>query len=261
MKGITTIYRAMLLGLTMTTAGTALADHSEMNPNVAEVKPGDTVKVARIPGTIYLRSQNDPDDLIWERVPMYRTELYSAPPVHQSVTLRFEQDNAFEAKHMYFQVARSDERFYLRLRWKDGTEDRASTVDAFRDGVAVQFALKGADTSYMMGTGPDKPVNIWYWRADQDQIENLAAGGYGSTTRLPGQVVNGASAWVAEEIQQDSEWHVVMSRPLKVKGKHQVDLSREQIPMVFAVWEGQDNQRDGDKRVSPNWIMLDNSQS
>lgn len=258
MKAITSIYRAMLLGLAMTTAGAALADHSEMNPNVIEVKPGDAVKVGRIPGTIYLRSQNDPDDLIWDRLPMYRVGLYAAPPVHQSVRLRFEADTAFEAKHMYFQVARSAERFYLRLRWKDATENRSTTVDDFRDGVAVQFALEGADTSYMMGSGPDKPVNIWYWRADQEQIENLAAGGYGSTTRLPEQAIDGASAWVAEEIQQDSEWHVVMSRPLKVKGEHQVDLERKQIPMVFAVWEGDHNQRDGDKRVTPNWILLEN---
>ena len=39
MKAITSIYRAMLLGLAMTTAGAALADHSEMNPNVIEVQP------------------------------------------------------------------------------------------------------------------------------------------------------------------------------------------------------------------------------
>lgn len=252
------IYRAVLLGLAMTT-GAAQADHSELNPNVTDVSPGDTVKVSRIPGTIYLRTQNDPDDLIWDRLPIYRTDLYTAPPVHASVILRFDQSTALEPKHLYFQVARSDDRFYIRLRWKDATEDRATTVDRFRDGVAVQYAINGPDTSFMMGSGPDNPVNIWYWQSDKQQVDNLAAGGYGSTTRLPEQSVAGASSYITDAIVQDNQWHVVMSRPLKVEGEQQVDLSRDSIPVVFALWEGHQDQRDGDKRVSANWIMLDNS--
>ena len=150
----------------------------------------------RLPEQIYLRSQNDPDDLIWDRIPVYRTHVFPAPPVHQSVGLRFD-DGAMRGKHLYFQVARTSERFYVRLHWKDPTENRTSTVDAFSDGVAVQYALNGADTSYMMGSGPEKPVNIWYWRADLASVENLAAGGFGSTTTLPEQSVSSASAYVA----------------------------------------------------------------
>ena len=253
------IYRAVLLGLALTAGGIAQADHSELNPNVTDVSPGDTVKVSRIPGTIYLRTQNDPDDLIWDRLPVYRTDLYSAPPVHASVILRFDQNTALEPKHLYFQVARSDDRFYIRLRWKDATDDSATTVDRFRDGVAVQYAINGPDTSFMMGSGPDNPVNIWYWQSDKAQVDNLAAGGYGSTTRLPEQSVAGASSYITDAIVQDNQWHVVMSRPLKIEGEHQVDLSRDSIPVVFALWEGSQDQRDGDKRVSANWIMLDNS--
>ncbi|MBV0934522.1 ethylbenzene dehydrogenase-related protein [Marinobacterium weihaiense] len=247
---------ACLLGLVMAFGLPVHADHSELNPNAMDVKPGDTVKVSRIPGTIYLRTQNDPDDLIWDRLPLYRIELMPAPPVHTSVILRMDP-TANTPKHLYFQVARSDERFYVRLRWKDATENRATAVDRFRDGAAVQYALKGSDTSLMMGTGPDNAVNIWYWRADEEQAENLAAGGFGSTTRLTEQPVSGASAYIREAIAQDSEWHVVMSRPLKVDGEHQVDLEREAVPVMFALWQGDTAQRDGDKRISQNWIMLD----
>jgi len=248
---------AVALGLLLTASGAALADHPDSNPNVIDVKPGDTVKVSRIPGSIYLRTQDDPDDLIWERLPQYRTDLYIAPPVHPSVTLRFDITDD-QPKHLYFQVARSDERFYMRFRWRDATENRDTTVDGFRDGVAVQYALGDRDTNYMMGTGPENPVNIWYWRSDQDGIENLAAGGFGSTTSLPVQNVTGSSSYISEEIQDNNEWHVVMSRPLESEGDHQVDLSREQIPMVFAIWDGQENERDGNKKVTHNWILLDN---
>lgn len=248
--------RSALLVTGLVAAGLVQADHSEKNPNVIEVSAGDTVKVSRIPDNIYLRIQDDPDDLIWDRLPLYRTGLLSAPPVHPSVQLRF--DPAAEPKHLYFQVARSSERFYIRLRWKDASEDRATTVDKFRDGVAIQYAIKGPETSYMMGAGQDYPVNIWYWRADYDRVENLAAGGFGSTTSLKEQDVSGASDYIQEEIKQDSEWHVVMSRPLKVKGSHQVNLMRDSIPIVFALWEGAKNQRDGNKRITHNWITLDN---
>ena len=233
------------------------AEHTEHNPNILEVKPGETVKVTKIPGTIYLRSQNDPDDLIWDRVPTYRTHLLQAPPVHQSVTLRFDE-GATRGKHVKFQVARTDERLYIRLRWKDSTEDRSTTVDDFRDGVAVQYALKEVDTSYMMGSGPDNPVNIWYWRADQQNIENLAAGGFGSTTLLEQQTVSGAASYVKKRITADNEWHVVMSRPLKAVDKFDVNFERKTpVPMAFAVWQGSEKERDGNKRVTHTWILLD----
>lgn len=234
----------------------ASANNGELNPNIMEVKPGDTVKLSRIPGTIYLRSQNDPDDLIWDRLPMYHTNLLTAPPVHQSATLRFDE-GATRSKRIYFQVARSTERFYIRLSWKDATRDQKTTVNDFRDGVAVQFAVNNADTSYMMGSGPKDPVNIWYWRADTNTVENLAAGGYGSTTTLPVQTVSGASAYIIDQVPENNDWHVVMSRPLKVNDKYDVNFERSLVPMGFAVWQGSDEERNGNKRVTHSWIMLD----
>lgn len=246
---------SLTLALVLASAG-ALAKRSEQNPNILEIKPGDTVKVSTIPDTIFLRSQNDPDDLIWSRLPVYSTYLLPAPPVHQSVKLRFD-DGATRGKHIYFQVARSSDRFYVRLRWKDATEDRATTVDDFRDGVAVQYALNDTDTSYMMGSGPEQPVNIWYWRADQNRVENLAAGGYGSTTTLTEQTVSGDSAYVTNQVPQHSSWQVVMSRPLAAKGEFEVDFERAIVPMGFAVWQGSDEERNGNKRVTHTWILLD----
>lgn len=240
------------------TSSPALADHSDRNPNVSEVKAWDTVKVSRIPGGIYLRTQDDPNDLIWDRLPKYRTNLLPAPPVHESVGLRFEEGST-RGKHVYFQVARSDERLYIRLHWKDATEDRGSTVDAFRDGVAVQFALNDVDTSYMMGTDHENPVNIWYWRADNDKVENLAAGGYGSTTTLPQQSVSGASEYFYDEVPEDRQWQVVMSRSFESEGEYDVNFDRETIPFGFAVWQGSDEERDGNKRVTHTWILLDTS--
>lgn len=48
-----------------------------------------------------------------------------------------------------------------------------------------------------------------------------------------------------------------MSRPLSADGEYDVDLAREQVPIAFAVWQGSDNERDGNKRVTHTWILLD----
>ena len=248
---------SLTLALALLTAS-AWAEHDELNPNILEIKPGDTVKVSRIPDSIFLRTQNDPDDIIWDRIPTYRSQLLAAPPVHQSVNLRFEE-GATRGKHIYFQVARTSERFYIRMRWKDVTEDRTNTVDDFSDGVAVQYALKDDDTSYMMGSGTDKPVNIWYWSADQDKVENLGAGGFGSTTLLEQQTVTGSSRYVPKQIALDNEWYVVMSRSFKTSDKYDVNFDRKAVPMAFAVWQGSDKERDGNKRITHTWIILDNS--
>lgn len=158
--------------------------------------------------------------------------------------------------HLYFQVARTSERLYVRLRWKDATQNRNNTVNAFSDGAAVQWALNGADTNYMMGSGPKKPVNIWYWRADLKAVENLAAGGFGSTTGLPEQSVSGKALYQVQRSDRDNEWQVVMSRKLVSQGKQQVKFQKNTIPMAFALWQGDEAQRDGNKRVSHGWILV-----
>lgn len=227
---------------------------TEADPTILDVHAGDTVHASQIPDNIYLREPNDPDDSIWERIPAYRTLLSAAPPVHPSTRLRFEPQ---EALHLYFQLARTSERFYVRLRWQDPSENRNNTVNEFGDGAAIQLALNGTDTSYMMGSDSEKPVNIWYWRADLEQVEDLAAGGYGSTTTLPEQSVVGKAVYHAKQNPRDNEWHVVMSRKLDSEGEYQADLQSGTIPVAFALWQGAEGQRDGNKRVSHSWILLD----
>lgn len=145
----------------------------------------------------------------------------------------------------------------MRLRWRDPTKDVRTLRDAFRDGVAVQFSLGDDYTSYMMGTGPEEPVNIWYWRSDEEKAYSLAAGGPGSTTILEDQPVSGAAMYVTKERPEENEWVVVMSRPIEVEGEYQADLDRNALPVAFAVWQGAEEQRDGLKSVSADWILMD----
>ena len=237
-------------------AGTAAAEgDSLVEANVKELEAGDEVTVSRIPDGVYLRSVNDPDDIIWERLPEYRIHAAPAPPVHESVELRLDEED--EGRDVYFTLARTSERFYVRLRWRDGTRDTETKTDRFRDGAAVQFAIGDDATSAIMGTGPEEPVNIWYWRSDADRIESLAAGGPGSTTRLDEQPVSGDSLYWNNGDSSDGQWIVVMSRPIESSGDHQISFDRDKLPIAFALWQGSDGQRDGLKSVTEDWIIAD----
>lgn len=224
--------------------------------NVKLIEAYDSVKVSTIPDGIYLRSTNDPDDIIWERIPEYRVAMNPAPSVHESVDLRVNYDA--ETTQLYMTLAKTTERFYVRLRWVDETRDTETSLDRFRDGAAVQFSLGDEDTSYLMGDGPERAVNIWYWRSDDNSVQNLAAGGPGSTTMLSEQPVTGDAMYINND-GDPNEWVVVMSRPIAAVGEYTASLDRGSVPMAFAVWQGAEGERDGLKTVSDGWILLDMS--
>ncbi len=233
-----------------------LAQNTVTEANTHLLSAGDSVQVSRIPDGVYLRNTDDPDDIIWERLPEYRVEVAPAPAVHESVELRVNYDA--DAYSVYLNLARTSDRFYVRMRWRDDTMDAVTSLDRFRDAAAVQFSLGDDVTSYLMGSGPEEAVNIWYWRSDDDAVHNLAAGGPGSTTLLDNQPVSGAGMYF-ENDGDPNEWVVVMSRPLSVSGDYEASFRRNTVPMAFAVWQGSDGQRDGYKSVSDGWILLEMS--
>jgi len=232
----------------------AFADTGEANIKTLGI--GDVLPLTRIPADIYLRIPNDPDDALWERVPQYQVDLMPAPPVHPSIALR-QADNT-RSIPVYVSVVSDGLRLYVRMRWRDQSKNALTSFDTFSDAAAVQFALGTAEkTSFMMGT-PDQPVNIWYWRADNDQSQDLAAGGFGSLTPLPVQTVTAASTFRGTRHGGDNQWTVVFSRPLHRHGEHDVPLRPDTVqPVGFAIWQGASAQRDGSKVVTMGWLKLD----
>jgi DMSO reductase family type II enzyme heme b subunit len=190
-----------------------------------------------------------PDSEAWRHAREYQMDLGLAPPVHPSINLR--HDPARAPMRIYLRAASDGNKLYLRLRWPDASRDAAAGRSDFADAAAVQFALEaGEATSFMMGA-PNGPVNIWYWQAGNDRAQNLAAGGFGSTTRLaPGAL------GVSSLYRDKGEWVVVFSRPLTQNGEHEVHLENLQANMSFALWQGEDGQRDGLKHVSMGWVSL-----
>lgn len=225
--------------------------------NVLVLEAGDSVPLSIVPAGVFLRVPNDPGDAVWARVPEYGVELMPAPAVHPSIALR-QGNSPGGAQSLYFSVISDRQRLYVKLRWADGSRDTLTRSNRFRDGAAVQFALTDAgSTSYMMGAS-ENPVNIWYWRSDLNAAENLAAGGFGSTTRLAEQAVSANGEYGPAGESGGKQWTVVLSRPLEADGEHAASFqSRPTQAVAFAVWNGSEGQRDGHKRASTGWIHVD----
>jgi len=192
----------------------------------------------------------DPQAAGWREAQEYSMDLGMAPPVHQSINLRLDASAA--PQPIYIRAASDGKKLYLRLRWPDTSENTATSRTDFADGIAVQFALGDpATTSFMMGA-PTGPVNIWYWKAGQAQAQNLAAGGFGSTMPL-----NIAGLESSSLFRENGEWVVVFSRPLLQVGDHLVNLESGTANVAFALWQGDQRQRDGLKHVSMGWVSLE----
>lgn len=83
-------------------------------------------------------------------------------------------------------------------------------------------------------------------------IEDLNAVGFGSLKSQPisSQRVNGTGCW------SDNKWRVVFKRSLESQGSKDVKFSKGIIiPISFAVWDGERQDRDGIKFVS-TWFKL-----
>jgi hypothetical protein len=170
------------------------------------------------------------------------------------------------------------------LEWQDATINESLTPGVFRDGVAVALPLGDAPAFFCMGQ-LDHYVNIWHWKADwqsdvdrraerakeskraqsgprrfeviprrPSSVEDLIGGGFSTLTSKEQQGrIQGQAEW------KSGLWRVVMKRPLTLTGD---DLDNEAMlvpgrmqAVAFAVWNGENKERNGQKAVA-SWMQL-----
>ncbi len=87
--------------------------------------------------------------------------------------------------------------------------------------------------------------------ATRPPTQNLVAVGCGTLTPADEQQVQGGAEW------ESGRWSIVFARELSHDSAEQVDLGRDvTTDVVFAVWDGEANERNGMKSVSP-FVVLD----
>jgi DMSO reductase family type II enzyme heme b subunit len=144
----------------------------------------------------------------------------------------------------------------IRLSWPDpDKDDELADLDQFTDAVAIMFPIHPGASAITMGSS-DKPVNAWYWKADETDPFDVYAEGYATSQRR-----NGSSSGLrATGYHENASWTVVFQRPMRpdeASGEHFAVIDHDlDNAIAFAVWEGSNNERSGQKSVSGEFVKL-----
>lgn len=173
----------------------------------------------------------------------------------------------------------TDEEIFIRLTWQDKTRNtKFSLIDKFSDACAVEMPVNaGSLPSPFMGE-KSAPVNIWMWRAisrekeridfpeaysdfyrqgsidnvikyEPPSVENLIAEGFGTITPLDLQDTSGTGLW------NNDKWSVIIKRNLGSISGGVILKKNSAFPIAFAVWDGNEQECDGQKSISV-WHIL-----
>ena len=224
----------------------------------------------------------DPEDPIWDKVPSKEVQLIvlnaRRTPVNR---VRFK--SLVDDKNITIWVEWDDPTPNRSASRHQDFKDAVALEFALGD---VLLHTHGHNEPFFGMGNRAKPVNIWQWRADWQQeietkreleyatkgmdmdvmifggevnpvealnpfrdvpIEELNAEGFGTLTPQPHtkQNINGKGVW------KDGKWRVVFQRSLKSINKWDIKLARKQpILIAFAVWDGENQDRNGRKMVS-----------
>jgi DMSO reductase family type II enzyme heme b subunit len=151
-------------------------------------------------------------------------------------------------------LAHNREILSIRLSWQDAQrDDRIEDLDRFVDGAAVMFPLLEEANPFTMGDA-QQPVNAWLWRADRKEPFDVIARGYSTSQRRPAS----SSQLEASALYRDGEWHLVFQRPLQpASGEFARFAPGQPAKIAFAIWEGSNAERAGQKAVSAAFVDLE----
>jgi DMSO reductase family type II enzyme heme b subunit len=114
------------------------------------------------------------------------------------------------------------------------------------------FPLQTGASAITMGSA-DKPVNAWFWKADEALPCDVYAEGYATSERRKAN----QSGLTATGYYDNERWTVVFQRDMKVAEKNYITFApASDTTIAFAVWEGSNKERSGQKSVSGEFTGL-----
>lgn len=197
----------------------------------------------------------DPLAAEWTKLPAQRIALNRTPRLYDT-----ESPSEPEISFLDVRLVRIESKLLIQMTWHDPTKDVADiakpsnvpmegrakreqteATDRFFDSAAVMHPLRtpeaGAWPSLQMGDAGD-PVSIYFWNAARGSARMQAEGR--GTTRRTGET------FPAQAVYRDVSWHVTM----------ELDGVPPGMPVAFAVWNGNQQDRDGRKYFS-TWLKLE----
>lgn len=142
---------------------------------------------------------------------------------------------------------------YVVVKWKDDTHSVQPlfTTNRYGDGISIQFPLfygKGKTLPYI-GMGNEKNPVVVYLKKNvenRDYVKSFISEGFGSLTETSYKDFSFSLDYDKEK----KEYTAVLKRAIKP-----ADLKAGIIPVSFAVWDGDNGNRDGVKNIS-SWKFL-----
>jgi len=243
----------------------------------AQPAPLDEMRVVFVRDGVFV----SPTDASWDEIPETTYVLQAqqiAPPI-----------GGGSISKASVRAVHDGEEIAVRLEWADSSADRGVGVDTFRDAAAIGFPV-GRPTvapSPFMGDA-EHPVVIWQWAADfdadaegksrfseryphsegvwifpqdlavrrqvrgwrgADPVIEYIAKGFGTLTPRMDATVLGASDF------SRGRWRVVLRRKLETANDQDpVFVPGEVSSMILAIWDGGNDEVNGRKAVTYQWI-------
>jgi len=195
------------------------------------------------------------DGAAWARLESHRIVLSPSPvgmAAAVSPQMALSQDHG-KVRALSARIAHNGATLSIRLAWDDpGKDDRIADLDRFADAAAILFPLLDDANPLTMGD-EQNPVNAWFWRADREDPFDVIARGYGTSERRPAA----ASGLAAKGRYREGGWAVVFQRALSPPaGEFARFEPGGTARMAFAVWDGSNAERAGQKAVSGAFLDL-----
>ena len=209
------------------------------------------MRVRHVP-RLDVESVLDPHGSVWREARSIGIEMLGTPLALQpteAIRTRWAGKKIGAVEHVELSAVHDGNLLAFRLEWSDPTENaEASENDVFIDGAAVLLPVVPGALVSTMGE-PGKPVNAWYWRADEARGFEVIAEGIGTSQTLDSERVRSRGVW------KGGKWRVVLARAMRVDTKETVAQleSGARTGFAVAVWDGASGERAGIKAFSGEW--------
>jgi complex iron-sulfur molybdoenzyme family reductase subunit gamma len=197
----------------------------------------------------------DPQSAVWNNINPENIKLEGTPLAMQptaAIRESWGDRKIGTVDTVAVQVAHNGKELAFRLVW-DAPNHKVDNGDnsTFPDGAAIAFPLT-ANAPVMMGA-PNMPINIWFWRADDNGDSRMInAEGIGTSDTI------NQSAVKTRAVSKSGQWLLVIQRALQADNANAVTLTAgSQAQCALAIWDGSNQERGGIKSYSGlQWLNL-----
>ncbi len=161
-----------------------------------------------------------------------------------------------KAKKVSIRTLYDDKQIAFLLEWSDNSKSvqKQNETDSYSDGFAVEFADPKIDPLKLpyIGMGSEgRQVEIFFQKAHKNSFESEVSISEGYATMLP---IKEKKPFAQMKMEYtNGTWKATLIRPIK---DLYTCLDTENIPVAFAIWDGEKLQRDGLKLLS-SWVVVD----